>query len=297
MRFFNAQNHSSGYRNPIFLNITSSDCKTFEFCEEKVNDHGDISYEISTSYRFLRSHKDSCFINYAYAGGVNKCNYDRKKTFKDGKIYLTFTLAKAIHSSIPEFYGPWYNTTLWDFGHAVFKDGSPVITIELVFSITGELEYSIFTSLYNLNHDGNLIRFYSVSDKNIPDDSNRTTYYKPDQVTPSGDNTPISLDMLFSYQDPDTDINSRVVKGLRHNIDVGPYPGSQFITPICWFIDNSHDDYLALIMVLGSTEKAWDMNSPNKRISYCKWFSDDDNVSEYKDEVFPGYNGLDNPNK
>ena len=282
MKFFNAQNHSSGYRHPVFLNITSQDCETFEFREEKVDNQGYISYEVSTNDRFIRAHKDFCFINYAYAGGVNKCNYERKKIIRDGKIYLTFTLAKAIHPSIP--YEKWKNTPLWDFGHAVFKNGSPVITIELVFSKIGELKSSTFTSLYDLNHDGDLIRFYSVSD-----DKGKTTYYKPDQVTSSGDKTTMSLDMAFSYQNPDTDIHSRAVKGLRLNTDtVG---GSTRITPTCWFLEND-EEYISLVMVLGSNS-AWDMNAHSQKFSYCKWYSDDDTVSEYNDQILPGYKGLD----
>lgn len=281
MRFFNAQNHSSRYGHSVFLNITSQDCETFEFREEKVDNQGYISYEVSTNDRFIRAHKDFCFINYAYAGGVNKCNYERKKTIRDGKIYLTFTLAKAIHPSIP--YDKWKNTPLWDFGHAVFKNGSPVITIELVFSKIGELKSSTFTSLYDLNSDGDLIRFYSTSD-----DTGKTTYYKPDQVTSSGKNTPMTLDMAFSYQNPDTDIHSRAVKGLR--MDTDTVGGNTRITPTCWFLENE-GEYMSLVMVLGSN-RAWDMNYYDE-FSYCKWYSDDDTVSEYNNERFHGYKGLD----
>ena len=287
MRFFNAQNHSSGYRNPVFLNITDKDCKTFEFREEIVDDtNGYTHYEIVSNDRFLRSHKDFCFINYAYAGGVNKCNYDRRKTFKDGNIYLTFTLAKTLHPSLPEDSSKWRNTLLWDFGHAVFKNSSPVITIELVFSKTGELKSSTFTSLYDLNPEGDFIQFSSVSD-----DQGNTDYYTPDQVTSSGDKTPMSLDMAFSYQDPDTDLYRRVVKGRRENTDtVG---GHTDIEPVCWFLKND-EEYMSLVMVVFTTSVAWDMNqTPSQGFSYCKWFSDDGTVSEYENVTFPGYKGLD----
>ena len=285
MRFFNAQNHSSGYRNPVFLNITDKDCKTFEFREEIVNDtDGYTHYEIVSNDRFIRSHKDFCFINYAYAGGVNKCNYDRRKTFKDGNIYLTFTLAKTLHPSIPEGSSKWRNTLLWDFGHAVFKNSSPVITIELVFSKIGELKSSTFTSLYDINSNGDLIRFLSESNAQV------TTYYPPDQVTSSGNSTPMTLDMAFSYHNPDTDINLRVVKGLSRNIDdVG---GPKNIEPICWFLEND-EEYMSFVMVLGASSP-WDMNqTPSQVFSYYKWFSDDNTVSEYENVTFPGYKGLD----
>ena len=128
-----------------------------------------------------------------------------------------------------------------------------------------------------------MIRFYSVSD-----DTGKTTYYKPDQVTSSGKNTPMTLDMAFSYQDPDTDIHSRAVKGLRLNTDtVG---GNTSITPTGWFLENE-GEYMSLVMVLGSN-RAWNMNYYDE-FSYCKWYSDDDTVSEYNNEKFHGYKGLD----
>lgn len=285
MKFFNAQNHSSGYRHPVFLNITSQDCETFEFREEKVDAKGYISYEVTPSKNFIRAHKDFCFINYAYAGGVNKCNYDRKKTLRDGKTYFTFTLSKAIHQSLPESCSKWRNTPLWDFGHAIFKNGSPVISFQLVFNRTGELESSTFTSLYDINHDGDLIRFYSVSN------NSSTTYYKPDQVPPPGNNngTIMSLDMAFSYQNPETDLYRMVVRGLRRNLDnVG---GHTEVTPTCWFI-RSLEEYVGFVMILDS-KMAWNMNSHSQTYDYSMWFSDEDTVSEYHNQTFPGYKGLD----
>lgn len=284
MRFFNAQNHGSGYRHPVFLNITSKDCETFEFREEKVDDHGYINYEITPNKNFIRAHKDFRFINYAYAGGVNKCNYDMVKTSREGKTYFTFTLAKATHPSLPEFYG-WSDTPLWDFGHAVFKNGSPVITIQLVFSRTGEVESSTFTSLYDLRTDGDLIRFYSESDHRS------TRYHRPDQVPSSGPNgEPMSLEMAFSYQDPETDVYRRAVRGLRYNIDdIG---GPTSIEPICWFLKNM-SDFMAFVMVLDSN-MTWDMNAHHEEYDYSVWFSDEpDTAFEYQEETFPGYKGLD----
>lgn len=287
MRFFNAQNHRSGYGNPVFLNITDKDCKTFEFREEIVDDtDGSAHYDIVTNDSFIRARNESRFINYAYAGGVNKCNYNGKKTVKNGKIYLTFTLAKTLHPSIPYSFRKYNNIPLWDFGHAVFKNGSPVIAIELAFSEIGELIYSTFTSLYDINHNGYLIRFLSTSD------GKDTQYFTPDQVISSENHTLLTWDMAFSYQNPDTDVNLRAVKGLRRNIDT--VSGGKDTEPVCWFLENEYGEYMSLVMVLGITSVAWDMNQTSSQgFSYCKWYSDDNSVSEYKDATFPGYKGLD----
>lgn len=285
MRLFNAQNHSSGYRHPVFLNITSQDCETFEFREQKEDEYGPY-YEVTPSKNFVRAHKDLRFINFAYAGGVNKCNYDLVKTTdKGGKTYLTFTLAKTTHPSLPSLYGM-SDTPLWDFGHAVFKNGSPVINIQLVFSRTGEVESSTFTSLYDLRTDGDLIMFSSVSE-----DDGTITYYPPSQVPPSlSGGKPMTIDMAFGYQNPETDIYSRAVKGLRYNVDtVG---GQSRITPLCWFLENL-GDYMGFVMVLGSA-MAWDMNAHTQKYSLSVWFSDEaSEAQEYNDKLFHGYKGLD----
>lgn len=258
--FFKHQNHSSGGKYPeVLLNITSKSCD-FEF----ISYDRDPGGEVVTAKDFFRAKEKG--LNYAYAGGKHLGNYSMSRTRNGNQITFTFELNQVTGTYLDS------PLTVMDYANALFKQGSPVFKVVLVFSSAGSLISSSFISLNELELSNPVeLECHSTSDDTSDIDLQIPSYRVGDVLRRATLNEiKASQSGVFSQLLP--------VKGTRINTDtVG---GTTQITPLAWFTVFRDDHFIFLMVV--SSDTAWEISQPTSVSQYMAWSDEwlDDAVEE-----------------
>lgn len=258
--FFKHQNHSSGGKYPkVLLNITSKSCD-FNFISYNLDQDG----EVVTAKDFFRAKEKG--LNYAYAGGEHLGNYSMSRTRTGNQITFTFELKQVTGTYLDEPF------TVMDYANALFKQGSPVFKVVLVFSSAGSLISSSFISLNELELSSPVELECHSTSEDTSDIDLQTPGYRIGNILRRATVNEIKASQsgVFSQLLP--------VKGTRINTDtVG---GTTKITPLAWFTV-FRDDHFIFIMVV-SSDTAWDIRQPGSVSQYMAWSDEwlDDDVDE-----------------
>lgn len=147
-KLFNAQNLSQRKTrfSTVWLNIKDFSCSSWEFIG--VTPGGDAFPATQNDFLLTQTRK----INYAYAGGINECDYVESTTLdRNNNTVFLYELRKVSIQT------GGYTYQLYNLPKAAFMNGSPVVSIS-VRIIPGEADIS-FSPLSN--QYSNFIKAYS----------------------------------------------------------------------------------------------------------------------------------------
>lgn len=267
--FFKHQNHSRGGKYPkVFLNITSIGCD-FSFMAPDGQDYS----EVTAKDFFLAKEK---VLNYAYAGGEHPCNYSMTRVRSGNLITFTFTLNQVTSVSL--------GRTYMDYAAAIFKQGSPVLKVVIVYSSAGSLISSKFESLEDMNNQG-LIPNPSTIECHSVSDASSTDYQLP-ALKVGNILTRATTDDIRASQSGY--LFGIPTMGYRVNTDdVG---GTTRVTPLAWFMSfpDSQEDIFAFIMVTPAGNE-FDMNAHQLKSWQYKAWSDEWNDNACSETAVTDY--------
>lgn len=270
MKFFNSQNCQRRKYKTVWLNIDDRNCSSVSFWY--ADSEGGIKV---TAKDFARA--KTRYLNFAYAGGINKANYTEVVSRQGSYYTFTYNLNRITVNPPYGIYTP------YDYAKAIFKNGAPVDTFSITIDIsTGEVTNTNFLTTVDKGYSA-----YLYAKSSTDDTTASMVIYPPVIMVKSGtswESKNMTTDLAINMQ---TRLNKGDVPGYASRVNVDTVGGITDIPVAAWFIQ-FYEEYVVINVIRDDAQHHFEFDSqdprPNQYTAYL-WYADDGTSSESESEV------------
>lgn len=263
MKLFNSQNCQRRKYKTVWLNFDNRNLDSISYWVDDHDNHDSIQV---TAKDFARA--KTRYLNFAYAGGINRANYTESASRQGNYYTFTYSLNKITVNH--EFLGI---HTLYDYAKAIFKAGVPVDS----FSITIDVSTGSVTNITFLTAKDKGYSAYLDAESATDDTTAPMVIYPPTIKIRNGnswDSKAMTTALAINMQ---TRLNYGDAPGyaIRRNMDdVG---GPTYTPVVAWFIQ-FQEEYLILYVIYDDAQHHFEFMAEDPRAdphTAYQWYSDE----------------------